>query len=107
MMRIGPDAVIAPEKLAYLLTPRPKDDKSKYLARGGFNLSSPHLLEAELRRLSGEHEATVDRVRQHGTFYTVRGEIVGPTGVPLPVKLVWLHRVDGILSFVTLVPQTK
>ena len=39
-MKIPPDALIAPEKLTkYLLVPLSKSDKSRYLARAGFNLA--------------------------------------------------------------------
>jgi hypothetical protein len=108
MMKIGPNAIIAHEKLAdYLLKLRPKDDKSKFLARSGFTEHNVKALETEIRRLTEQTEAEFDRVREHGEFYDVLGEIVGPTGVPLAVKLVWLRRVDGVFSFVTLVPQTK
>jgi hypothetical protein len=107
-MRIPPDAIIAPEKVTgYLLTSRPKDDKSRFLARSGFDATSATLLEAEIRRLTAEADAVAERIREHGTFYTVTGEIAGPAGVALPVKLVWLHRVDGVCWFVTLVPQAK
>jgi hypothetical protein len=107
-MRIGPDAIIAPEKLTqYLLVPLRKNDKSKFLARSGFDVATADLLEAGICRLTAQTDAVVDRVREHGTFYTVSGQIVGPAGVPLAVKLVWLHRVDGAFWFVTLVPQSK
>jgi len=107
-MRIPPDALIASTKLThYLLTPRVKDDKSKYLAQSGFDLASADRLETEIRRVAAERDGIIDRVREHGTYYTVEGEIVGPLSVPLPVKLIWLHRTDGVFSFVTLVPQRK
>jgi hypothetical protein len=49
-MKIPPDAIITPEKLTkYLLVRRVKDDKSGYLARGGFDQSNPQLLEAAIR----------------------------------------------------------
>jgi hypothetical protein len=105
-MKIPPDAVIPADKLTkYLLTARSKDDKSKYLAQSGFSLASPNLLEAEIRRLTAETDAVMDRVKEHGVYYTVRGEIIGPMKVALPVKLVWMQRIDGIFWFVTLVPQ--
>jgi hypothetical protein len=44
-MKIPPDAIIAPENLTYLLSPRPASDKSKYLAGAGFNLARPDELE--------------------------------------------------------------
>jgi hypothetical protein len=107
-VRIPADAIIAPDKLThYLLVRKPKDDKSGYLAISGFDLSNADLLKAEIRRLTAEVEAVPEDVRQHGSFYTVTGPITGPRGVPLGVKLVWLHRVDGVWSFVTLVPQGK
>lgn len=107
-MKIPPDALIAPAKLTdYLLKPRAEDDKSKYLARGGFRMDAPEVLEAEIRRLTAETEAVRDDVREHGVYYTVTGQIVGPSKVTLTVKLVWLQRVDGVFCFVTLVPQTK
>ena len=105
-MKIPPDGMIPREKLTrYLLVPLGKDDKSKYLAQSGFGAAAASLLEAEIRRLTAETDAVVSRVREHGVFYTVSGTIVGPATVPLAVKLVWLKRVDGVFSFVTLIPQ--
>jgi hypothetical protein len=45
-MRIPDDAVIPVAKITdYLLRPRDEDDKSKYLAQGGFTLDNPSDLE--------------------------------------------------------------
>lgn len=105
-MRIPANAVIPPDKITnYLLVPKKSGDKSKYLLRAGFTLATAALLEAEIRRVTAGSDAIHDRVRQHGTYYNVFGSLIGPSGVALPVKLIWLHRLDDLFTFVTLVPQ--
>src|SRR5580658_1998969 len=105
-MKISADAIIPAEKLTrYLLAPRVRDDKSRYLARGGFHLNNPEDMEAAIRKAVAGAEATVDRVNQHGTFYNVRCELSGPAGTGLPVRLVWLRRLDDKFSLVTLIPD--
>jgi hypothetical protein len=107
-VKIPPDALIAPEKLTkYLLVRRVKDDKSRYMARAGFHLSDPQVLAAAIRRASQQAEATIDRANEHGIYYNVCCELTGPNGHKLPVVLVWLLRLDGIYSFVTLVPDKE
>jgi hypothetical protein len=104
-VKIPPGSPIGRDKLTqYLLTPRAKDDKSQYLARGGFDQSNPDALEAAIHRAIEHTEATVDRANEHGTYYNVRCELDGPGGRKLPVVLIWLRRLDGVHSFITLVP---
>jgi hypothetical protein len=53
-VKIPSDALIVREKLThYLLVHRVKDDKSRYLASGGFDQSNPEALEAAIRRADG------------------------------------------------------
>jgi lipid-A-disaccharide synthase len=107
-MRIPRDAIIIAGKLAkYLLVRRAKDDKSRYLAQAGFDQSNPEMLEAAIRRAIEQSEARFDRANKFGTYYTVRCELVGPSGRKLPVVLVWLYRLDGVYSFITLVPARE
>lgn len=94
------------ENQAISAGPKISGDKRKYLARGGFDQTTAAALEAEIRRLAAEVDAVVDRITSRGTYYNVSGSVVGPSGTALPVKLVWLQRLDGVFSFVTLVPQT-
>ncbi len=77
-MKIPANAMLSTAKLDYLLTPRVKNDESKYLARAGFDRSSHIDLELAIRRLTSEQDARFDRVREHGIYYIVTGEIVGP-----------------------------
>ena len=104
-MKIPPHAIIATEKLThYLLVPQPTNDKSKYLAQAGFDQSNVDLLTAEIRRVALDGESAVSRVNEHGVYYTVSGSLNGPAGIALPVKLIWIERLDGVISFVTLIP---
>jgi len=103
---IPPDAIIPPEKLTrYLLVPKPINDKSRYLARAGFDLASAPALEMAIRQGTAQNQALEDRTETHGTFYNVQCTLTGPNGNSLPVVLVWLQRVDGIFTFVTLIPD--
>ena len=105
-MKIPDNAVIPDEKLTkYLLAPRPWDDKSKYLGRAGFRLDQPEILRDAIKELAARHEATADGFNDHGTFWRVEGDLIGPSG-RLPVVLVWLQwAIDDTLHFVTLKPR--
>lgn len=104
-MKVPPNALIRRDKLTqYLLVHRPKDDKSQYLMRIGFDQSNPDALEAAIRHATAENEAAVSRASEYGISYTVHCKLAGPMG-ELPVNLVWLHRLDGVFAFVTLVPD--
>ncbi|MDZ4657864.1 MAG: hypothetical protein SH868_09845 [Bythopirellula sp.] len=106
-MRIPFDAIISPEKLTdYLLIERPWDDKSKFLAQADFTLENPLALDFAIRQLGTGSDAQEDGSNEYGTFYRVTGELIGPTGLPLPVVLVWLQwKSDGLFHFVTLKPH--
>ena len=105
-MKIPDNAVIPDEKLTkYLLVPRPWDDKSKYLARAGFRLDQADILRDAIRELAARQEATVDGFNDHGTFWRIDGDLIGPDGT-LPVVLVCLQwAIDGTLHLVTLKPR--
>jgi hypothetical protein len=87
-----------------LLAPKPKNDKSRFLARAGFTQTNPDGLEEALRRLIAEEEAVADRDDQYGRFYQVVGDLRGPGGT-LRVVTVWIvQAADGVCRFVTLKP---
>jgi hypothetical protein len=93
------NCTIAPSKISYLLTPRQINDKSKYLARFGFNNQNTQLLEAALR----EHIQQYDYISQRdildwtqtppttvvGHNYVVRGNLQTPDGRNPTVRTVW------------------
>jgi hypothetical protein len=105
-MRVPADATIAPEKFThYLLVPRLRADKSRYLARGGYTRENVERLIEDLRRQLLPLEATVSRSSDFGQTYVIEGPLVGPSGKQLLVRTVWLkHALSGSFHFVTLVP---
>jgi hypothetical protein len=104
-VKIPADAVIPREKLTrYLLTAKPKNDKSRFLAQTGFTAANPDALEDALRRLIATHDAVADREDAYGRFYQVAGDLRGPRGT-LRVVTVWIEQhADGVYRFVTLKP---
>jgi len=105
-MKIPDDAIIPDAKLMrYLLVPKARNDKSKFLAQAGFTLNNPDVLKGALRSLAKAHLATEDDRNEYGTFYLVRGQLVGLNGVTLSVVTIWLQRqVDNQYQFITLKP---
>jgi hypothetical protein len=91
-MKIPPDAVIPPEKLRdYLLAPRTRDDKSRFLAAGGFSRDQWTLLERAIRDLADAVEAQPARIPSpHGKKWIVDGILAGVSGMDRPVRLVWI-----------------
>lgn len=99
-------SIIAEEKLTqYLLVPRRFDDKSRFLAQGGFSIQEPHVLEMALRELASSVEAVSDGENEYGEFLRQEGRLKGPNGRGLNVALIWIKwRLDGSVRFVTLKP---
>jgi hypothetical protein len=105
-VNIPPDAVISVEKLTlYLLVPRVRDDKSKFLLIGGFSNHDPGALSHAIRTLNEVAPAFEVKESRYGTYYRVAGELVGLNGVNLSVSTIWIkRRIDNKFQFVTLVP---
>jgi hypothetical protein len=67
------------------LVPKPKNDKSRFLARAGFTLSNPSALDLAIRLLAAGVDAVEEQTDVYGTYYTVAGKLVGPNGTALRV----------------------
>lgn len=108
-MRIPDDAVIPWEKLTrYLLLPRPRNDKSGFLAQAGFGADNPEKLLRALRELAAGGEALEDEGNEYGTFLRLDGDLTGPNGRALRVATIWLRwHLDGSVHFVTLKPGRR
>lgn len=108
-MLIPANAVIPDEKITrYLLVPKPKDDKSKFLAQAELTQENPETLKAAIRLLAGCVEAVEDRSNEYGVFYRVEGELIGINGLTLSVVTIWLQRaIDGSFQFITLMPKKE
>jgi hypothetical protein len=106
-VKIPIDAAIPAEKLThYLLVPKLKDDKSKFLAQAGFTQDNPDDLLTTIRQLIQENEAVLDNTNEYGTFYRVDGLLQGVNGQRLAVITIWLQsRLDGSFRFITLKPK--
>jgi hypothetical protein len=86
---LNPNALIANQKLTeYLLIPLPKDDKSEYLAQGGYTLDNWQQLEQDLRQqiLSLEAQPTVKT--QYGQKYQIIGSLVCLNDKVLTIKTI-------------------
>ena len=106
-MRIPFDAIIPESKLTrYLLVFKSKNDKSRFLAKGGFTLNNWQVLKIAIQQLNQSVDALTDRTDEYGTFYNVEGELQGFNGINLSVVTIWLERKsDGKFQFITLVPR--
>lgn len=107
-MRIPDDAIIPEKKLTdYLLTFRPRGDKSEFLARAGFARGNAQALNKALRELVAASEAVEDGTNEYGQFFRVEGDLVDTTGTRLSVATIWLQHKDGTVRFVTLKPRKR
>ena len=100
------DIVIPSEKLTeYLLIPRVRNDKSKFLAQAGFTTENPAVLEQAIRDLFVRNDAVQERESRYGLLYRVSGELVGPSDI-LSVITIWIVLAgDEKFRFVTLKPD--
>jgi hypothetical protein len=104
MVWLDPNAIIAPAKLKdYLLILLPKNDKSQYLAKGGYNQDNWLQLEQDLREQILTLEATPTINTKHGQKYEIIGNLRGVNQQILSVKTIWI--VTSIETrFITLFP---
>ncbi len=108
-MRLPADAVIAEDKLThYLLIPHARGDKSAFLAQAGYALENAGQLLRDLRSQILPLDAQRLESNEFGQYYQIRGTLVGPNGVALPVRTIWLtEHLSGITKFVPLIPDTR
>ncbi len=108
-MKIPKDSIIAETKIThYLLVQKTRNDKSKFLAQAGFTQNNPEVLKSAIQTQAVATEAIEDGSNEYGTFYQVKGELIGTNGVRLPVVTIWLQKqIDGKFYFVTLKPRKE
>jgi hypothetical protein len=103
-MYLNRNAVIAPKKLTeYLLIHLPKDDKSEYLAKGGYTLDNWQQLERDLRGQILTLQAQPTLKTKYGQKYQIIGSLICPKGVILNIKTIWIVT-EQTTKFVTLFP---
>ncbi|QDZ40690.1 hypothetical protein FRE64_12450 [Euhalothece natronophila Z-M001] len=108
-MKIPSNAIIQDEKLTkYLLVSKQRNDKSKYLAQGGFYQENWQKLKTAIQKIIKENEAREELTDQYGTYYQVIGELEGVNAKKLPVITVWQQRkADNTFYFITLKPYRE
>ena len=106
-MKLPADAIIAAEKVThYLLVRQARGDKSAFLARGGYALENPDQLLHDLRTQLVPLDATPLQSTEFGRFYEIRSPLVGPNGVTLQIRSIWMkENLSGITKFITLIPE--
>jgi hypothetical protein len=108
-VRIPEDLIIPDAKITgYLLVPKPRNDKSKFLSQAGFTPENSEALRLAIQRQALSTEAVEEKTNEYGTFYQVEADLIGVNGTSLLVITVWLERqIDGKFQFVTLKPSKR
>ena len=108
-MRLPADTTIAAEKLThYLLLPQARGHKSGFLAKAGYTLENSGQLLRDLRTQILPLEAMALESNKFGKFYEIRDTLVGPNGVTLAVRTIWItEHLSGVTRFVTLIPDKR
>ena len=108
-MKLPENVIIPDAKLnEYLLIYREQDDKSKFLAQGGFTKENPERLKNAIIQLINNYEAIEDKRNQYGIFYQVKGKLLGLNNRNLAVITIWLKRKqDKKFYFITLKPNKE
>ncbi|OGL46208.1 MAG: hypothetical protein A2161_03745 [Candidatus Schekmanbacteria bacterium RBG_13_48_7] len=106
-MKLAADALINHEKLTqYLLYPRKRNDKSRWLARAGYNLENWHLLENDLRNQILSLDVKLIENTQYGQMYEIKGKLTGPNGRNLTVCTIWMTENETKKTkFITMYPD--
>lgn len=106
-MILASNAFISPEKLTqYLLTPRKRNDKSRWLAQAGYRLENWRVLENDLRLQILSLDASPSELSIYGQTYEIKGKLIGPNGISLAVNTVWMtENATGVTKFITLYPD--
>lgn len=108
-MRLPANSSIAIEKLTnYLLVPLARGDKSAFLAQAGYTLETVDQLLLDLRTQILPLEAESLEAGKFGLYYEIRGTLMGPGGLTLLVRTIWMtEHLSGITKFITLMPDKR
>jgi len=106
-VRLPKETLISDEKLVkYLLAPRKRDDKSKWLARAGYVLENWSILREDLRSQILPRDAALVESTNYGKMYSIRAELKGPNGKTLRVCTIWMiEEATKVGKFITMYPD--
>lgn len=108
-MKLPADTVIALEKVTrYLLVPQARGDKSGFLKRAGYTVANADQLLRDLRVQLLPLEVNPGKSNQFGQYYESHAALIGPDGVTLAVRAIWMtEHLSGVTKFVTLLPDKR
>jgi hypothetical protein len=106
-MKLPRDATIDPRKITdYLLKRRQEDDKSAFLAQGGYTLENAPRLLADIREQILTLEAEALGPFEYGEKFCIRGALRGPSGTALRIVSIWATlAANRETRFITLYPE--
>lgn len=86
--------------IQYLLVKKPKNDKSAFLNRLGYNETNVQRLIQDIKQLAIENEAELSRVSEYGDLYKITGKLK-----EVLIVSIWLEQIEeNKFRFVTLYP---
>lgn len=107
-MKLTKEAIINKEKLlSYLLEPKRKNDKSRFLSYAGYTKLNYHLLEKDIRK-NLDQDAIYIKTTEYGDLYRITGELIGPNKNKLEIVTIWMiETFSNSTKFITLYPVKK
>ena len=106
-MKLPPESIIASSKVTgYLLAFQKKNDKSRFLARAGYDASHADRLICDLREQILPCEAEELECTEYGQYYQIVAPLTGPNGRTLHVRTIWMkEHLSQRTKFITLIPD--
>ena len=107
-IKLPENTTIKDEKITqYLLIPKKRNDKSKWLFQAGYTQKNWQIPEADLREQILSKYAKPIEKNEYGAKYKIKGHLTGPNGSVLSVVTIWLKDVEGKTKFVTMYPDKR
>jgi hypothetical protein len=108
-VRLPQDALISDEKLVkYLLAPRRRNDKSRWLAQAGYTLENWPILKDDIRKEVLPKDASLIESTNYGKMYEIRARLTGPNGKTLPIRTIWMiETATDTTKFITMYPDKR
>ena len=105
-MKLPANAIISERKVKeYLLSYRKRNDKSKWLAKAGYDSKNWKKLQHDIRIQLLTRKAVLIQVNEYGDVYEIKGKLNGPNGYSLQVRSIWMNESETeITKFITMYP---
>ena len=105
-MKLPENAIISEKKVKeYLLSYRKRNDKSKWLAKAGYDYENWKKLEQDIRIQLLIRQAALIEINEYGNVYEIKGKLNGPNGISLQVRSIWMNEKETkITKFITMYP---